>query len=201
MSFLSRMPSLPWPEATHWMPAGTDWCASWTREICAAGRTAWSCRTGSWNTARDSPRPSTQSASAAGREYDVITLHGIIRSKNVIRPTTSLDWHVNRQNDDTKLHPAIHGSPEGHFMLKRHGICRSIADVELIQKMWFLSKSVDCLFQKTPFCATHDIFFAVWFRYVLNSKYILSSPTEYLQSREPYPSQKSTENIIHVPHS
>ena len=30
-----------------------------------------------------------------------------------------------------------HGSSEGHFMLKRHDICRSIADVELIPEMCF----------------------------------------------------------------
>ena len=52
-----------------------------------------------------------------------------------------------------------HGLSEGHFMLKRHDICRSITDVELIPKMFFWTKSVDGLFQKRVFRVRHDIFF------------------------------------------
>ena len=42
-------------------------------------------------------------------------------------------------------------------MLERLGVCRSIADVELIPKMLFLSKSIDGL-KKNAFYVRHDIF-------------------------------------------
>ena len=47
---------------------------------------------------------------------------------------------------------AYHGSSEGHEMLKRNDKCHSIADDVPIPKMYFLSKSVDGLFQKFHFC-------------------------------------------------
>ena len=52
-----------------------------------------------------------------------------------------------------------HGSSEGHEMLKRNNKYHSIADDVPIPKMYFLSKSVDGLFQKLHFCVWHDIFF------------------------------------------
>ena len=52
-----------------------------------------------------------------------------------------------------------YGSSEGHFMLKRYYICRSIADLELIPKMSFLSKSVGGLFRKIDFCVRQDMLF------------------------------------------
>ena len=52
-----------------------------------------------------------------------------------------------------------HGSSEGHEMLKRNDKYHSIVDDVPIPKMYFLSKSVDGLFQKLHFCVRHDIFF------------------------------------------
>ena len=54
---------------------------------------------------------------------------------------------------------ASHGSSEGHEMLKRNDKCHSIADEVPIPKMYFLSKSVDGLFQKIALlCLTRYLF-------------------------------------------
>ena len=53
----------------------------------------------------------------------------------------------------------VHGSSESDFIHKRNEIYHSIADGELIEEKWFLSKSFDGLFQKLRFC-TKSIFFS-----------------------------------------
>ena len=56
-------------------------------------------------------------------------------------------------NDTRRLRElSLHGSSEGHEMLKRNDKHHSIADDVPIPKMYFLSKSVDGLFQKLHFC-------------------------------------------------
>ena len=95
-----------------------------------------------------------------------------------------------------------HGSSEGHFMLKRHDICRSIADVELIPKMCFKKNRSMTFFKKGVFeLDTISFSLAVWPDHVLNSRYILSSPAEYLPREEQRPQQKIAENTNDDCHS
>ena len=77
-----------------------------------------------------------------------------------------------------------HGSSEGRLMLKRHGICCSIADVELIPKNAFIK----CIFSCQTECHFACGLILPCFKYQVD---ILSSPREYLPKEEPYPLQKN----------
>ena len=91
--------------------------------------------------------------------------------------------------------PPSHGSSEGHFMLRRHDTCRLIANIQLIPKMFFFyqNRQWSMVFKKCVFVPyTVSFSLVVWFHHVLNSRYILPSPTKYIPLEEPYPSQKKT---------
>ena len=64
----------------------------------------------------------------------------------------SVDASTNTLRHLVGMRRAVHGSSEGHEMLKRSDKYHSIADDVPIPKMYFLSKSVDGLFQKLHFC-------------------------------------------------
>ena len=67
--------------------------------------------------------------------------------------------HRPLRHEAAQTQAAVDGSSEGHFVLKRHDICRLKADVELIPKMFFLSKLVHG-FKNALLCQTW--YFCFW---------------------------------------